>query len=125
MTDDILFQNGSVVVTKTLARVGGVSYPINGIGSVLVAAPQRAGLIVFTCVCVLLGLSSAVDWNVTKNFSIGCLVFAAVLALVAYQRPFRLQIRTASGDQNVLESTDRNKLEKIKSAIEQAVVNRG
>ena len=34
--DEVVFEDGNIQVTKTLLRVGDVSYPINGIGSVLI-----------------------------------------------------------------------------------------
>jgi hypothetical protein len=32
--DEIVYQSGDIIISKTLARFGGVTYPVNGIGSV-------------------------------------------------------------------------------------------
>jgi O-antigen/teichoic acid export membrane protein len=132
MEDEILYQQGAVVVSKTLTRIGSVSYPINGIGSVLVASPQRRGLLSGSMVCILVGVSmyagdssDASHESSVSGVAGALLLLAVVLAIAAYMRPYRLRLRTASGDQNVLESRNRSYLEEIKAAIEQAVARRG
>jgi hypothetical protein len=41
--EEAIFRNGNIEVTKTMAKFGNITYPIAGIGSVSVTAPDRIG----------------------------------------------------------------------------------
>lgn len=120
---DIIFNTGSVSVSKTLVRVEGTSYPVNGIGSVFVEKPNIVGTYLLA---IVFGSTSFAC--ITANNGGGTLLslIAAVAFLaVALTRPSILVLRTASGDQKALRSRDQNELLTVKRAIEEAVARRG
>jgi hypothetical protein len=122
--DEIVYQSGDIIISKTLARFGGVTYPVNGIGSVYVMKPKRVGLFVVGIIAVIIGLALLPS----KDSSVAGLVisvFGALMLLAAWRKPHKLMLRTASGDQQAYESTSKNDLFQIKAAIERAVVLRG
>jgi len=125
MDDEIIYSSGNVVITKTLVRIGGISYPINGIGSVWVAKPSTPAFRIFFL--VLLGFLVLVTLFDSKTVGMG--VFFLVIAVVVFAsttgRPSHLVLRTASGDQPALASTDLAMLSSVKAAIETAVARRG
>jgi len=124
MQDEIVYNSGNIVISKTLARFGGITYPINGIGSVYVQKPDRAGLIVFGLILIALGLWLANDVN-SRIAGFVCAGIGVLIVLAAMGKPHKLMLRTASGDQQAYESTRKRELHEIKAAIEQAVVLRG
>ena len=74
--------------------------------------------------CALLALSA---FGQKDGSGTGALMIAIAIGLVwyAYSRPDVLVLRTASGDQNALSSTDKDLMHKVKDAIEIAVMKRG
>jgi Family of unknown function (DUF6232)/GYF domain 2 len=117
-----LYKGPGVVITQTLAQFGNVTYPVNGIGSVRVDPPNRQTLIVGGVLIGLLGFAGLGG----KSELAGILIIGAVICLIAaFRRPYRLMIKTASGDQQAFVSTKRQVLEEMKQAIEKAVVHRG
>ena len=125
MNEETVFSQGDVNVTKTLVRIGATSYPVNGIGSVLVKPRELhwkalAGAIV----AALIGFS-AIGSKDGGAAGAAALVVAVALAFYAFTRPDTLVLRTASGDQDALSSRDKDLMNKVKSAIEVAVAKRG
>jgi len=125
MDDEIIYSSGNVIITKTLVRIGGISYPINGIGSVWVSKPSTPTFrIVFL---VVVGIFAAASFSDPKTVGMG--VFFLVIAVVIFAsmrgRPSHLVLKTSSGDQQALSSTDVAFLTSVKAAIEQAVTRRG
>lgn len=123
LTDDVVFRRGDIVVTRTLARFGSVSFPINGIGSVVLEAPtwgRFIGLLVSGLLFILIGCAHQHETAVT--------VFAFI-GLVSIVRAFlwrtKLVLRTTSGDQQAYQNRSRIAVEEVKAAIERAVTMRG
>ena len=123
MSEEVIFRQGNIEVSKTMAKFGNVTYPIAGIGSVFVAAPSRVGLYVAAAVAVLIGFWIGADAG--AGAAIVGLIVGGVLALIAYNLKYRLMLRTASGDQQALESRTEQLVVDVKTAIERAVVLRG
>jgi hypothetical protein len=117
-----LYKGPEVVITQTLAQFGNVTYPVNGIGSVRVDPPNRQNLLGGA---FLLGLFGLMLIGGDLQAAVFMLFGAVICLIVAFQRPYRLMIRTASGDQQAFVSTKRQVLEEMKQAIEKAVVHRG
>ena len=78
--------------------------------------------IIVGAILVLMGLGS-LGSNVVGGLAIG-LVGAALLAY-GLTRPSVLVLRTASGDQDALFSRDQEMMNRVKGAIEAAVIQRG
>lgn len=118
-----IFHSGNIEVSKTLVRVGGTSYPVNGIGSVYVRAPKRMGTIITGIILIVLTIPFFGSGQLPIAF--GFAIFGALLIIAAIGRPHVLVLRTASGDQQALRSGDKKLLFAVKSAIEEAVALRG
>ena len=120
---DELFSQGSVRVTRTMAYLGGTSYPINGITAVFVARKGVNVIAVIGAVILgLMGLGAIAGQAVT---GLVLLAIAGALVYWAFQRPFRLMIRTAAGDSQGLEDKSLEFIESVRLAIESAVAQRG
>jgi Family of unknown function (DUF6232) len=124
MDDDIIFSQGDVIVTKALVRIGGVSYPVNGIGSVLVQKPKPSVLFFISGILVAVPGVAVLfgEGNFSGLIAVG---LGAICMYLAFSKPSTLVLRTASGDQNVLQNKDTELLQKVKKAVETAVVRRG
>lgn len=118
MAEDVIYEAGGAVVTATLVRIGGVSYPVNGIGSVRIAPSGAAKFFVLAAIAALVGAA---------NPEIRAFAFfgAIVLVLVGFSAKAKLVIRTASGDQTALTARRKTALSPIMEAIERAVSIRG
>jgi hypothetical protein len=106
MADEALFEGKGVSVTRTMAKIGGRSYPINGIASVAVVSPHRAGGYAGSALLVL--------------FALLFVPFPSEISTL-----YSLVFRTACGDQRALSGRNTNDLFGIKQGIEKAVELRG
>jgi hypothetical protein len=81
--DEIVYSAGNIVISKTLARFGGVTYPVNGIGSVYVAKPKRLGLIIAGLIVGAFGLplQSAADTRTAGWVMLGIGAFLILAAI--------------------------------------------
>lgn len=107
-----------------MARFGGVSYPIAGIGSVRIKKYDSNLLIGLAVLSGLVGLGVILS----NGFSIAAIVFlgiAMLCGLAAKGKASKPMLRTASGDQQAYESRKLAELDAIKTAIEKAVMLRG
>jgi hypothetical protein len=125
--EEVVYQAHDIEISKTLARFKGVTYPINGIGSVRVEKPNRtSGIVIGLILCIIgiivfaEGKPGELNW-----VAIAVAVVGALIVMGAINRPYRLMLRTASGDQQAYETTNKGELLKIKEGIERAVVLRG
>ena len=125
MNEEAIFSQGDVNVTKTLVRIGATSYPVNGIGSVLVKPREIQWKALFGAIVAALIGFSAIGSKDGAGAGALALVIAIALAIYAFTRPDTLVLRTASGDQDALASTDKDLMNKVKAAIEVAVARRG
>lgn len=118
MLEDCIYQSGAVKITQTLVRIGGTSYPVNGIGSVRIE-PSNAGVI------AVLALASAGAGLAYPDFRLVAFIFAAIFGLRLLNARAKLIIHTASGDQTALTAWQEKALRPIMEAIERAVSLRG
>jgi hypothetical protein len=120
---DELFSQGDVRVTKTMAYLGGTSYPINGITAVFVAQKKiSVKAIIGGVVLGFFGLGILVE---SVLFGVVLLAVAVCLFYLAFYRPYRLMIRTAAGDTQALEGMNKEFIDSVRLAIESAVAQRG
>jgi len=124
LPEPFLYKDRGVLITPTLAQFANVTYPINSIGSVRVDPPKRKGLLGGAALLGLLGIINAAPG---EGGSIAAILItgAVVCAIAAFTRPYRLMLKTASGDQQAFVSTKVDLLQEMKQAIEKAVVQRG
>lgn len=125
MQEESIFAQGEVSVTKTLVKIGSTSYPVNGIGSVLVRPRSISWkALAAGAVAALVGVSAM---GQKDGIAVGLVLLAVAAALIWYAltRPDVLVLRTSSGDQDALFSTDKDLMNRVKAAIETAVAKRG
>lgn len=124
MEDTVVFQSGNIHVSKTVVRIGEITYPTNSISSVSIAAPERLGWI---AVGLLAFLTAAGMFGVRNNAGIATvvLVAGAVLLAIAYALPHKLMFNTAGGETQALTSRNRDFLADVKKAIEIAAAMPG
>jgi hypothetical protein len=125
-TTDVIYSNGDVMVSSSLVKIAGVSYPVNGIGSVLVSDGELGPLRIFFGILTT-GFGLYVFLPGIRSEYNPLLLMTVGLGMVAWgwKKPNALVLRTASGDRSVLVSRDFDMLHKVKAAIEAAVVHRG
>jgi hypothetical protein len=117
--EEAIFRNGNIEVTKTMAKFGNITYPIAGIGSVSVTAPDRIGGYVLS-VAIAIG-----GWTIGGGWALAGVIAAVVVAVVTSCLTYKLMLHTASGDKQALESLIPKLVTEVKEAIERAVVLRG
>ena len=123
MDEELVFKSDTVVISKTLAQFGGVTYPINGIGSVRIDAPKRENWYLSGAALILVGLFGL---GGDGSWGLLCILGGAAAIAVGYKfLPEKLMLRTASGDVQAYESVNIDEVKDIKEAIERAVVMRG
>jgi hypothetical protein len=113
---------GAVTVTRTLAKFPSQTFPINGIGSVTLLPPKKAGLLVFGGILALIGIIALANGG--GGGGAFFLVCGFVVIGVALSKKHGLFIKTASGDVRAMEG-DETTLERVKQAIERAATMRG
>ena len=121
LTNNQLFISDGIVIMRELANIRGTSFPINGIGSVRVAAPNRLGVIPAGLVLCFIGLQTSQN---SGSGSAVWFVLGVVAFIAAYQMKYTLFIYTASSDQPALKG-GKDFLLSVKQAIEAAVTLRG
>lgn len=130
------YQSGSVLITSTRAEMAGRTFVMSNITSVsLVEIPPTPGCII----ALLLGLSAGVVLAVLGfvtilisgiSTSTASLIFLGVFfALFAFlwlrslKTEYAVNLMSASGENRVVQSTDRKRIEEIVSAVKQAIID--
>jgi hypothetical protein len=121
--DDIILTMANVVITGTLAKFGGQTFPINSIGSVTLVAPKIAKMIIYAIVLLIVGVT--ILGNGGGGTGVFFVVSSVMVFLMAFSRKHGLLIRTASGDVRAMEHRDQTILGAVKEAIERAGTMRG
>jgi hypothetical protein len=126
---DEIFSQGEVRITRTIALLGGVSYPINGITAVFINREEFNSKFIFYGVIVLLfaGLNINGDLNIISGWGwqVLVLIIGGLTIFGSFHRPYFLMVRTASGEIRCLESADSEFIFSVRSAIDTAVAARG
>jgi len=124
------YNAGGVTITNTRAILGSKTYAMTNITSVSLterAANRAPGIII-----VLVGLTSGIcGLMLSPNVRIvGLIVGGLALALGIYlfisaKPTYAIQIGSASGENNVLSSKDKDRIVAIVKAMNQAIMDRG
>ncbi|MDH4413851.1 MAG: DUF6232 family protein [Rhizobium sp.] len=126
MTDSI-YSSGNIEITKSLVKIGSATYPISNIGSLVVSENPRsvAGSAFVAAVIVGLVFSYGMQMGGVAGVIAGVVAFFVLLLLAGRADPtLRLTLKTSSGDIDALTTTNRKRLEEVKSAIEAAISSR-
>jgi len=124
LNEDLIFQAPDVRITRTLAKLNAVSYPVNGIGSVRIERPNRLLPFLVTIGCLMFFATSFADPKITVQQAIVAAAIGFAAAAYGYRMPSTLILRTASGDQSAMKGSN-SELEPVMLAIEKAVSARG
>ena len=112
-----------IMISKTMARFGNVSYPVASIGAVSISK-EKSMLARLGIVVGLIGLISFFGAN--KELALGWLVAGIALVVIGNVLiKTTLMLRTASGNQQAYSSSDKEFVQQLKAAIETAVAKRG
>ena len=141
MNEPSLYQDNSVFITKTRAVIGGTTYAVSNVTSVamVVIPPNKTiaialisvGLVTAAsgiCLASLsfaerqLGVSPTEICLVTAG--LGALLTGIYLALAA-KPSFAMRFSSAGGETNVFTSKNRDYIQKLVNAMNQAIVARG
>ncbi|MGI9408336.1 MAG: DUF6232 family protein [Hyphomicrobiaceae bacterium] len=123
--EELIYQIGDIIVSRTLARFGGISYPINGIGSVFVQKPNRIIYYAIGGALLVAGVFNVITSGGSDKAGAIPVIVGLGLLVIGFTRTFNLVLRTASGDQQALKSRNAGKVINEKKAIEKAVALRG
>jgi hypothetical protein len=134
MADEKVFlQDDNVFVSNSRVILSGVTYATSNITSVSTAStpPNRgcASLLLVAGVIVLLG-SLAAFGSDAKSGLAGVLISAAILVgavawLKSLKPTFHLLLRSSSGEQKALSTSDEKLINRIVQAVSEAIVARG
>ncbi|HZV19704.1 MAG: hypothetical protein BGP16_11015 [Sphingobium sp. 66-54] len=115
--DDVLFQSGNILITRSVAKFGGATYPIANIGSVSVSEEFP-----FALLGIFGGLATGLGVGAAIGVFAGLVAFAAVL-YSAFKFPKKKQtltLKTSSGDITAFSSKDQVLVANVRQAIETA-----
>jgi hypothetical protein len=124
LSEAAIMSDRNVTITKTLAVVNNVSYPTNTISAI--AVREIPPSLTWLVLCIVIGLASLLA--LANSAFLPALVGAVIVGLIVYFRPtmsYNLMVRSAGADTSVLTSKDSGYLGSVKSAIEEAVRQRG
>lgn len=127
MIDQTLLQDGDVVLTNSIFRVGSKAYPIRNISMVEVTAerPSRGGgiaAIVLGLLCV--GIAFTGEWTPqsgTLAMIGGVLFLAGAVSNALIRTTYAVAIATSGGQVQALRSRDFARCHKISTALTQAI----
>lgn len=124
--DERYFSQNGITVDRDFARFGSKSYAINKINSVELRERQKGnvGCTVLSCIVTLFFIFALIN-----EFNSVALIIALFFALAAAgsmwlqsQREYSLYLMTSSSEVQALTSNSREEIEKLRAAIERAMV---
>jgi hypothetical protein len=133
MSESVIFEAGSVEITRSVARFGKTSYPIANIGSVTIDLPPppkevtlfgRIALYFMCFVFVAIGalmIYSGVMWGWALVLLFGAMFFVKPEAPA---KEGKLFIRTSSGNEQAFASKDLQLVRNVHDAIQSAIALR-
>lgn len=120
--EEFIYKNGRIEITKSLARINEVSYPIANIGSVTTQDSDPSALLGLGGLLIIVGI--IVSFNGKAGGGVPLAVIGLILAFLGSRRQKRkLILKTSSGDQMALQGTA-TLVDEVRVAIEKAVVMR-
>jgi hypothetical protein len=124
---ELIYGDGLVAISRTVAVIHGMTYPIRRISSVRVAARRRT--LWFAVVSTICGVSSYLAFHEDADVTaVWLFSFCATLAMVAYanaNRPhYSLLLRTTGGEVAAFSSADGEYVAHLRSCIQAAIADR-
>lgn len=123
------YQDGNITVTNARAVLGSKTYAMANITSVSmgeIPANRTPGIVIALIGLAILACSASGGSDGIAGI-IGGLVVAGFGAFLAYavKTQYVVKIGSASGESNALTSNDREYIQKIVNAINEAIIKRG
>lgn len=130
MSEVNYYQDGAVTVTNARAVLGGKTYAMANITSVSMGmrpANRVVGIVVALVGLVIAACSAAAGGDASfGGILFGILVLGAGIALTVMAKPsYIVRIGSASGEADGLVSKDREHIQKIVNAMNEAIIRRG
>ncbi|MFT8452017.1 MAG: DUF6232 family protein [Zymomonas mobilis] len=123
MSEVEFYRNNNVIITNSRFIVGQTTYAMNGITSVTcgkVDPSLRAGIIFSVIGVVMIAFINPI------MSSVGALIlFLAICWIKTRKTEYVVSLRTASGENRALESTDKLYIETIIRFLNEAIIYRG
>ncbi|HLZ60106.1 MAG TPA: DUF6232 family protein [Ktedonosporobacter sp.] len=123
MAEQVFFSENGVNITNARAVVGGKTYAMSNITSVTMAKKK-----INIFLLVVLGLIGLGSLSVIGQSPIVALVILAICAALIYflvKPSYRVILGSASGEAEALVSSNRTQIERIVSAMNDAIIKRG
>lgn len=126
--ETVYYSDSAIQVTNARAVLGGKTYAMANITSVTMGEKpvnRTPGIVI-----AIVGLSIAACTSTASNSAggviFGILVLAAGIAIAAIAKPsYIVRLGSASGESDALISKDREYIQKIVNAINEAIIKRG
>ena len=130
MSEVNYYQDGAVTVTNARAVLGGKTYAMANVTSVSMAekpANRTTGIVIALVGLALAACLGTVGGDASAvGIIFGLLVLGAGIAMaVTAKGSYIVRIGSASGEADGLVSNDRDHIQKIVSAMNEAIINRG
>lgn len=121
MQEYMLFNSDNVFVSNNRFIVDGQTYEMGNVTSVKVDVEEAT---VGTGIFIAL-IGTLVLFSTQFTYSGGIILLIGILSFLAAKNRYSIVLSTSSGQGNVLFSKDINYIEKIVSALNEAIVSRG
>ena len=144
MSEDFIYDQGDVKVSSARFVVGGQTYPMEQISSVKVEAINQSGCVSLFSLWVYANMVAGVFivlyglwWAISGDgedvsgvvfgvpLTMGILYLVQRMVIKAAKKSYFVTITTAAGETRALQNTDREMIEIIVDALNQALVQRG
>lgn len=120
--DKIFFQDNDVLITQSRIVIFGKTYAMRNISSVSITQESKLFLKISSTIMLVFALSGFF----LKEYLIGLIALGiAVIMLLNSKDEYIVVISSNSGDNNALKSKNRDYIESIIEAINEAIIFRG
>jgi hypothetical protein len=129
VSENTYYQDGAVTVTNARAVLAGKTYAMANITSVSMAmrpANRGVGIAVALVGLAIAACSAAAGSDASVGILFGILALGAGIALAVMAKPsYIVRIGSASGEADGLVSKDKEHIQKIVNAMNEAIIKRG
>ena len=123
------YQDGGITVTNARAVLGAKTYAMANITSVSmgeIPANRAPGVVVALIGLAIAGCSASAGSDGTSGIVIGVIVLGIGIAIAAAVKiQYVVKIGSASGESNALVAKDKEYIQKIVNAVNEAIIKRG
>jgi len=129
LNETTILQEGLVKITNLRTVVGTKTYPISDITSVNITKQEKSKrpfLVVIGGILLVIWAMLDQTAQFAELFNIGIAIIVASITFFILAKPtYTVQIWSASGESNILRSTDQSYVQRIVGAMNQAIASKG